>query len=201
MARQTIIEILDDLDGSPAESSVTFGVDGAMYEIDLSAANHERFVAAMAPYVAVAQMVGKSGGIRAGVARVSRRVAAQGAMSADLRKELNTSIRSWFNGLTEAERTALELPASLSDRGRIPEDIRQSYAVRNNPTVKATVKEAETAVEATGEVPATPAKARTRKSPAVKVAQPEINPVRKGRSTNLKAKAGPDATVDAKTAK
>ena len=39
--RQTIVSLVDDLDGSDADQTVTFGIDGRSYEIDLSAANAE----------------------------------------------------------------------------------------------------------------------------------------------------------------
>ena len=40
--RQTIVSLVDDLDGSDADQTVTFGIDGRSYEIDLSAANAGR---------------------------------------------------------------------------------------------------------------------------------------------------------------
>lgn len=39
MAQVTNVKLLDDLDGSRAAETVAFGVDGALYEIDLSAKN------------------------------------------------------------------------------------------------------------------------------------------------------------------
>lgn len=39
MAKKQIVEIVDDLDGSPADTTVKFGVDGRHYEIDLSEKN------------------------------------------------------------------------------------------------------------------------------------------------------------------
>lgn len=39
MAQVTNVKLLDDLDGSRAAETVAFGMDGASYEIDLSAKN------------------------------------------------------------------------------------------------------------------------------------------------------------------
>ena len=39
MAKRTVIELVDDLDNSPAAETVTFGLDGTQFEIDLSQNN------------------------------------------------------------------------------------------------------------------------------------------------------------------
>jgi len=36
MARKVQVHLLDDIDGTPAEETVRFGLDGTFYEIDLS---------------------------------------------------------------------------------------------------------------------------------------------------------------------
>ena len=36
MARQVQVTLIDDIDGTPAESTVYFGLEGMHYEIDLS---------------------------------------------------------------------------------------------------------------------------------------------------------------------
>ena len=58
MAQRTQITITDDIDGSPAERTISFGVDGTSYEIDLSAAHAEEFREAMRPFIAVARRTG-----------------------------------------------------------------------------------------------------------------------------------------------
>ena len=42
MAQQVNVVLVDDLDGTPAEETVTFGLDGISYEIDLTAENAAR---------------------------------------------------------------------------------------------------------------------------------------------------------------
>ena len=49
---------IDDLDGSQAEGTVRFGLDGAEYEIDLNAEHAEALRDALARYVQAARRVG-----------------------------------------------------------------------------------------------------------------------------------------------
>jgi len=58
MAKRVTIEILDDTNGSPAEQTVPFGLDGVAYEIDLSTTNANALREALAPYVAAARRTG-----------------------------------------------------------------------------------------------------------------------------------------------
>lgn len=46
------IELIDDVDGSPATTTIEFSVGGAHYTIDLSDENAAKFQDALAPYVA-----------------------------------------------------------------------------------------------------------------------------------------------------
>jgi hypothetical protein len=51
MAQRVIREFIDDIDGSEAERTFTFAVDGANYEIDLSSQNIKDFHEAIAGFV------------------------------------------------------------------------------------------------------------------------------------------------------
>ncbi len=51
MAQKVMVTLVDDLDGSEAEETVEFGLDGAFYEIDLSEDNAERLRDALSEYV------------------------------------------------------------------------------------------------------------------------------------------------------
>ncbi|GAA5153578.1 hypothetical protein GCM10023321_24040 [Pseudonocardia eucalypti] len=42
MAQQVLVSLIDDLDGQTANETVTFGLDGKSYEIDLSEANSSK---------------------------------------------------------------------------------------------------------------------------------------------------------------
>jgi hypothetical protein len=93
---------VDDLDGSEAEGTVRFGLDGAEYEIDLSAGHAQALREALAPYVSAARRSG--GGARRPV-RAARRAPASG---------LNTTeVREW----------AKSQGIDVKDRGRVPAEL------------------------------------------------------------------------------
>src|SRR5829696_9711830 len=49
MASRTVLVLTDDTDGSEAQVTVNFGLDGTQYEIDLSEANAKKLTGALAP--------------------------------------------------------------------------------------------------------------------------------------------------------
>jgi hypothetical protein len=51
MAQVTNVKLLDDIDGTRAAETVAFGMDGALYEIDLSARNAKALRKAMSAFV------------------------------------------------------------------------------------------------------------------------------------------------------
>ena len=51
MAKETITRLIDDLDGGEAAETVTFGLDGHSYEIDLSTKNATKLRNALAAFV------------------------------------------------------------------------------------------------------------------------------------------------------
>lgn len=75
MARQTIEELTDDLDGSPADRTVGFGYAGADYELELSEEHAAQLAAVFERYVAAARRVGeqRGSGRRAGGRPTGRR--------------------------------------------------------------------------------------------------------------------------------
>jgi Lsr2 len=93
---------IDDLDGSAAEGTVRFGLDGTEYEIDLNAEHAKALRDALARYVGAARRV--SGGARR-PPRSGRRTSATG---------LNTTeVREW------AKAQGIE----VKDRGRVPAEL------------------------------------------------------------------------------
>ncbi len=58
MAQKINVSLVDDVDGSVAQETVTFSIDGVAHEIDLNAENADRLRATFAPYVAAARRVG-----------------------------------------------------------------------------------------------------------------------------------------------
>ena len=93
---------IDDLDGSAAEGTVRFGLDGAEYEIDLNARHAQELRDALARYAGAPRRVG---GVGWRSARGARRGSASG---------LNTTeVREW------AKAQGIE----VKDRGRIPAEL------------------------------------------------------------------------------
>ena len=102
MAQKIQTLFIDDLDGSAAEGTVRFGLDGTEYEIDLNAGHARELRDALARYVDAARRV--SGSARK-PARGSRRGQA-GAPD-------TTGVREW------ARARGIE----VKDRGRVPADL------------------------------------------------------------------------------
>ena len=57
MAQKVQVILVDDIDGGPAEETLSFSLDGVSYEIDLSSANAARLRENFAPYVGTARRV------------------------------------------------------------------------------------------------------------------------------------------------
>ena len=104
MAQKVHIVLEDDIDGSEADETVSFALDGTSYEIDLNAANAAKLRDALAPYVGHGRKVGAA-------PRRGRKSAASG--SGPSAKE----IRDW------ARANGHEVP----DRGRVSAEVREAY--------------------------------------------------------------------------
>lgn len=108
MAKQTLIQLVDDLDGTVVGDgegeTIQFAVRGVEYEIDLKNANAEKFDKALAKYIEVATRVGgrKRTRVPAGV----------GGDKSQLK-----AIREW----------ARENGWDVSDRGRIPQEVTEAF--------------------------------------------------------------------------
>jgi hypothetical protein len=99
---------IDDLDGSAAEGTVRFGLDGSEYEIDLNAGHAKALRDALASYVGAAR---RSGGSARRPARGGRRSSASGLNA--------TEVREW------AKSQGIE----VKDRGRVPADLVTRFKV------------------------------------------------------------------------
>lgn len=109
MASRTIVEITDDVDGKPAAETVTFGLDGRVYEIDLSEKNAKAIRKTFEPWVSSARRVSH------------RRTAAATSTRVDTGVD-NAAVRAWAasNGI------------ELSARGRLPKDVVEQYRAAGN---------------------------------------------------------------------
>lgn len=99
-----VVEVFeDDLDGSSADVTLSFALDGTSYEIDLSDANAQRMREVFQPYVEAAKPVAK--------AKVQKRSA--GRPSGDS----PAVVRAW------AKANGYE----VNERGRIPSNVIAAY--------------------------------------------------------------------------
>lgn len=107
MAQKVNIVLVDDLDGTEATETVSFGLDGTTYEIDLNDANAAALREALSGYVGHARKV--AGGGR----RTRRSSGGSSASSSSNTKD----VREW------AKSQGME----VSERGRISADVQQAY--------------------------------------------------------------------------
>ena len=102
MAQKIQTLFIDDIDGSEAEGTVRFALDGTDYEIDLNTKHAEALRKALARYIDAAR---RGSGAARRPARSGRRSAASG---------LNTTeVREW------AKAQGIE----VKDRGRVPAEL------------------------------------------------------------------------------
>jgi hypothetical protein len=108
MATKTVTELVDDIDGKPADETVSFGLDGVQYEIDLATDNAEALREALSPWAEAAR---RTGG-RRGAGRPVR-----------VHTEVdNKAVRVW----------AASNGVELSSRGRIPAHVIDQYRAAGN---------------------------------------------------------------------
>ena len=104
MVQRVNVVLVDDLDGTDADETVVFGIDGTDYEIDLSTANAGKLRDALAVYVGHGR---RTGGRRK---RAAGRPAAKSAATP-------AEIREW------ARNNGWDVP----DRGRVASEVREAY--------------------------------------------------------------------------
>jgi hypothetical protein len=114
VAQQVTVQLVDDIDGSEAETSVEFGLDGVGFTIDLSAENADELREVLAPYVDSARRVSGRRRVAAKAVTASAKVAPAPPGS---ERERNQSIRDW----------AREKGWQVSERGRIPSDVAEAF--------------------------------------------------------------------------
>ena len=95
---------IDDIDGSEAEGTVRFALDGSDYEIDLNAKHAEALRQALSRYVEAARR--SSGPVRKPVRSSGRRAAAASGLN-------TTEVREW----------AKAQGIDVKDRGRVPAEL------------------------------------------------------------------------------
>ena len=105
MAQKISVELTDDTNGKTADETVTFGLDGREFEIDLTSKNAAALRKAFATYVQHGRRVG------------GRRPRGASPKAAGSNGTDTRAVREWAskNGHT------------VSDRGRIPNHVLEAY--------------------------------------------------------------------------
>jgi hypothetical protein len=109
--KQTVTQLIDDIDGGKAEETVSFALDGTNYEIDLGKKNAAKLRSVMQDYTAHARAV--HNGRRRGR---GRRTSA-GFSGVDPK-----AVRAW----------AASNKIQVSERGRIPATVIDQYRAAGN---------------------------------------------------------------------
>jgi hypothetical protein len=120
MAQKVLVQMVDDLDGTSSDdvATVSFGLDGVEYEVDLGSSNAESLRKALQDYIEVARRTG--GRLRRG--------APSGNGSGDPGEA--ALVREW----------ALGNGYELAARGRIPGHVVEAYRESKTAGAKATPK-------------------------------------------------------------
>jgi len=106
MAQKIQTFFVDDIDGSEAEGTVLFGLDGTQYEIDLSTSHAKELRTALARYIEAGRRV-----------TGTTRRAGQNGRKAPANSTSNTEVRAW------AKTHGLQ----VKERGRIPAQVITQY--------------------------------------------------------------------------
>jgi len=110
VAQKVHVVLTDDLDGTEADDTVSFAVDGVSYEIDLSEGNAEALRGVFGPYILAGRRVG-------GRYKVSAR---QGVAKKPVEESDGLDmgdVRAW----------ARDNGFQVSDRGRVSGEIKAAY--------------------------------------------------------------------------
>lgn len=102
MAQRVQVMLIDDVDQTEASETVSFGLDGVTYEIDLTSENAERLRNDFAPWVGHAERTGGRKSTRAAGSRI---------------RKGQSEVRNW----------ARDQGYDVSDRGRISSEIQAAY--------------------------------------------------------------------------
>ena len=110
MAQRVNVVLVDDIDGTEAAETVSFGLDGVQYDIDLSEENADRLRELLAPYVGHARRAGGRRRSGAGAGRSGGGAKASGGATA-------AEVRAW------ARENGYDVP----ERGRVSAEVREAY--------------------------------------------------------------------------
>ncbi|WP_410608393.1 histone-like nucleoid-structuring protein Lsr2 [Amycolatopsis sp. lyj-109] len=104
MAQKVLVEMLDDIDGTPAAHTIPFALDGVSYEIDLSEDNAAALRDELARFIGAGRRIG---------GRKIRVATGQSTATSTTDRERNQQIRAWANA------NGYE----VSERGRLSSEV------------------------------------------------------------------------------
>jgi hypothetical protein len=113
--KQTITQLIDDIDGGKAEETIPFTIDGTNYEIDLNRRNAAKLRDLLNDYAQYARAV-------RGASQPRRRRRRRETASAPFTQVDNKAVRAW------ASSNGIE----LNTRGRIPASVVEQYRAAGN---------------------------------------------------------------------
>lgn len=117
MAEQVTVALVDDLDGSEADETVEFSLDGVHYAIDLSLGHAEALREELSPYTQHGKRLSGRKKPRASRTTKTSGTTQREQTTSISTRERNQAIRTW------AKAAGYE----LSDRGRIPAEVVEAY--------------------------------------------------------------------------
>jgi hypothetical protein len=120
MAQKVLVEMLDDIDGTPAAHTVPFSLDGVMYEIDLSDENASALRDELARYITAGRRTG---------GRKVRVATGQSATTSTSDRERNQQIRAWANANGY----------DVSERGRLSSEVVAAYEQAHDADTESSV--------------------------------------------------------------
>ena len=115
MAQKVLTMLTDDLDGSDASETITFGLDDVSYEIDLNAKNSAKLRSALDPFVAAGRRMSGS--------RSRSRLGSRGSKNTRSYSAVDpAAVRAW----------AASHKIKVSPRGRIPAAVIEQFRAAGN---------------------------------------------------------------------
>jgi hypothetical protein len=118
MAREVIEKLIDDLDGGDATETVSFGLDGTPYEVDLNKRNAAALRKVLDRYIKAARRASTSAGAPRRKPAPTGRAATSTTRDYDI-----VALREWAgtNGI------------AVPSRGRIPQVVVEQYRSAGTP--------------------------------------------------------------------
>ena len=114
MARQEVTSLIDDIDGAAAHETLSFGLDGVAYEIDVHSEKAQALRQLLAEFTGHARRITSTGPLATAADTPRKPGSSRPRAVSDPAAAV---IRGW----------AVTAGVPVSRRGRIPQDVRRQY--------------------------------------------------------------------------